>query len=154
VSTTARTDVLDFLDAYQRGADTDAPDLVRPCFAETFLNLDPRSCGPVSREALIQALPHRARLFASIGVERLELTEASESPLDENHTIVATSWSARFASDVGDPEPLTLSSHLLLRRHAGSWHIVAYLSSTDLAEVIGQRRGAGVPTHPRPGPRA
>lgn len=139
MSTTARADVLDFLDAYQRGADADDPDIVRQCFAESFLNLDPRSCGPVLREALIQALPHRARLFGSIGVERLELTEVDETPLDENHTMVATTWSARFADDVSDAEPLTLPSHLLLRRQEGSWRIVVYLSSTDLAEVIGRR---------------
>lgn len=136
---TVRSDVLDFLDTYQRGADTDDPDIVRECFAETFLNLDPRTAGPVPREALIQALPDRARLFGSIGVERLELTDVSESPLDEHHTMVATEWTARFAADVTDAEPLTLPSHFLLRRHAGSWRIVAYLSSTDLADVFRRR---------------
>lgn len=144
--TTVRSDVLDFLDTYQRGADTDDVDIVRTCFAETFLNLDPRTAGPVPREALIQALPDRARLFASIGVERLELTDVDESPLDEHHTMVATTWSARFREDVAPAEPLTLASHFLLRRHDSSWQIVAYLSSTDLAEVFSRRaprRGPG-----------
>jgi hypothetical protein len=139
VPTTVRSDVLDFLDTYQKGADTDDPQIVRTCFAETFLNLDPRTAGPVPREALIQALPQRARAFASIGVQRLELTEVSESPLDEHHTLVATTWSARFRDDMADAEPLTLPSHFLLRRQGGSWQIVAYLSSTDLAEVFSRR---------------
>src|SRR3954453_3120732 len=144
----ARPDVLEFFDRYQRGADTSDPEVVRDCFAETFLNLDPRSAGPVPREALIQALPGRAGLFASIGVEALELTELTERPLDELHTLVATSWSARFSADVPDPsrwtrrpgpEPLDLPSQFLLRRTGDSWQIVVYLNSTDLTTVFAER---------------
>src|SRR3954451_4813353 len=135
----ARPDVLEFFDRYQRGADTSDPEVVRDCFAETFLNLDPRSAGPVPREALIQALPGRAGLFATIGVQALELTELTERPLDELHTLVATSWSARFSADVPDPEPLELPSQFLLRRNGDSWQIVVYLNSTDLATVFAER---------------
>src|SRR3954454_5498441 len=113
----ARPDVLEFFDRYQRGADTSDPEVVRDCFAETFLNLDPRSAGPVPREALIQALPGRAQLFATIGVEALELTELSERPLDELHTMVTTTWTARFSADAADAEPLVRPSQFLLRQH-------------------------------------
>ena len=141
MSLTARPDVVEFFDRYQKGADTADPEVVRACFAETFLNLDPRSAGPVPREALIQALPGRAQLFASIGVEALQLTDLTEQPLDELHTMAATTWSARFAADVADPAPLVLPSQFLLRRHADSWQIVAYLNSTDLAAVFAERTG-------------
>jgi hypothetical protein len=70
VPITARPDILEFFDRYQRGADTSDPDLVRDCFAETFLNLDPRRAGPVPGEALLEALPGRAELFTSIGSRR------------------------------------------------------------------------------------
>ena len=136
----ARPDVLEFFDRYQRGAETSDPEVVRDCFAETFLNLDPRSAGPVPREALIQALPGRAQLFATIGVEALELTELSEQPLDELHTMVATTWTARFAADA-DAAPLVLPSHFLLRRQSPSWQIVADLNSTDPAAVFAERSG-------------
>jgi hypothetical protein len=138
---TARTDVLEFFDRYQRGADTSDPDVVRDCFAETFLNLDPHSAGPVPRETLIQALPDRARLFATIGVEALELTDLTEAPIDELHTLVATTWSARFSADTEDAEPLALPSHFLLRRQGASWQIVTYLNSTDLVAIFAQRVG-------------
>lgn len=141
MSVTARPDVVEFFDRYQQGADTADPDVVRGCFAETFLNLDPASAGPVPREALIQALPGRAQLFAGIGVEALELTALSEQPLDELHTMAATTWSARFAADAADQSSLVLPSQFLLRRHADSWQIVAYLNSTDLATVFAQRTG-------------
>jgi hypothetical protein len=141
VPITARPDVLEFCDRYQRGADTSDPDVVRDCFADTFLNLDPRSAGSVPREALIQALPGRAQLFATIGVEALELTELSERALDDLHTMVATTWTARFSADAVDAEPLVLPSQFLLRRQGTSWQIVAYLTSTDLAAVFAQRTG-------------
>ena len=141
MSVTVRPDVVTFFDRYQQGADTADPDVVRGCFAETFLNLDPTSAGTVPREALIQALPARTRLFASIGIEALQLTELTEQPLDELHTMAATTWSARFAADAADPTPLALPSRFLLRRHADSWQIVAYLSSTDLAAVFAERTG-------------
>ncbi|MEU1466223.1 hypothetical protein ABZ467_37570 [Streptomyces sp. NPDC005727] len=60
MSITARPDVLEFFDRYRHGADTSDPDVVRDCFAETFLNQDPHNAAPVPREALIQALPGRA----------------------------------------------------------------------------------------------
>jgi hypothetical protein len=88
---------------------------------------------------LIQALPGRTRMFTTLGVEALELTELTERPLDELHTIVATTWSARFSADAGDAEPLVLPAHFLLRRHGSSWQIVAYLDSTDLAAVFAER---------------
>jgi hypothetical protein len=141
VSLSARPDVLEFFDRYRRGADTSDPDVVRDCFAETFLNLDPRTCSPVPREALIQALAGRAQLFGSIGVEGLELTELSETPLDERHTLVATTWTARFSPEVQDAEPLVLPSQVLLRRSGDSWQIVVYLNSTDLAAVFAERAG-------------
>jgi hypothetical protein len=139
VPITARPDVVEFFDRYLRGADTSDPDVVRDCFAETFLSLDPRSAGPVPREALVQALPGRAQLFAALGVEALELTELSEHPLDELHTMVATTWSARFAAGAENTEPLVLPSHFLLRRQGSSWQIVAYLNATDLAAVLAER---------------
>ena len=67
------------------------------------------------------------------------LTELIERPLDELHTLVATTWSARFSADARDAEPLVLPSHFLLRRHGESWQIVVYLNSTDLAAVVAAR---------------
>jgi hypothetical protein len=139
VPITARPDVLDFFDRYQRGSESSDPEVARDCFAETFLNLDPRTAGPVPREALIQALSGRAQLFARIGVEALELTELTERPLDDLHTLVATTWTARFSADAADAEPLVLPSQFLLRRHGDSWQIVVYLNSTDLAAVFAAR---------------
>ena len=139
---TARPDVLEFFDRYRRGADTSDQEVLRDCFAETFLHLDPRSCAPVPREGLIRGLNGRAQRFGSIGVEALELTELSETPLDDLHTLVATTWTARFSPGADDAEPLVLPSQFLLRRSVESWQIVVYLNSTDLAAVFAERTDA------------
>src|SRR3954470_15750064 len=120
----ARPDVLEFFDRYQRGADTSDPELVRDCFAETFLNLDPRSAGPVPREAPIQALPGRAALFGRIGVQALEPTQLTARPPEELLTAVATGCPARYPADVRSAEPLYLPSQFLLRRTGDSWQMV------------------------------
>jgi hypothetical protein len=136
----ARPDVLDFLARYATAGSE--PERVGECFADTFLSMDPRTAGPVTREALVQALPARAGLFAAIGVDGLDLVDVAEHPLDDLHTIVAATWSARFSAEVRDPEPLVLPSHFLLRRHGDSWQIAAYLNATDLAAVFADRRAA------------
>jgi hypothetical protein len=135
----ARSDILEFFETYQRGADTSDPDIVRTCFAESFLNLDPHSAGPVHREDLLRTLPQRAQMFTAIGVEALVLTELSEQPLDDLHTLASTNWTARHSADAQDRTPLELPSRFLLRRHGDSWQIVAYLSCTDLSAVFAER---------------
>lgn len=138
----ARPDVIEFFRRYEEAGVALDTDALRGCFAETFLNLDPTSVAAVDREALIRALPMRGKLFASIGADGLELRELTEQPLDDLHTLVATTWSARFTADARDTSPLDLPSHFLLRRHGGSWQIVAYLNHTDLAAAF-RRRGEG-----------
>jgi hypothetical protein len=48
-------------------------------------------------------------------------------------------------ADTADQSSLVLPSQFLLRRHADSWQIVAYLNSTDLAAVFAQRTGRSQP---------
>lgn len=138
----ARPDVVDFFRRYEDAGEKLDTDALRDCFAETFLNLDPTSAAAVDREALIRALPMRGKLFASIGAEGLELRDLSEQPLDDLHTLVATTWSARFTAEARDSSPLELPSHFLLRRNRDSWQIVAYLNHTDLVTAF-RRRGEG-----------
>ena len=138
----ARPDVVEFFRRYAEAGENLDADALRDCFAETFLNLDPTSAAAVDREALIRALPMREKLFATIGAQGLELTELSEQPLDDLHTLVASTWSARFRADARDTSPLDLPSHFLLRRQGGSWQIVAYLNHTDLASAFRRRSEA------------
>lgn len=106
-------------------------------FADVFLSLDPTSVHAVPREALVQALPRRQELFASAGATGLELADLAETPLDDRHTLVRTSWTIRFAPGAAPTaEPPTLDSTYLLRREGDDWQVVVYLNHQDLAATL------------------
>lgn len=136
MTSTARPDVSAFLQRYGQAGNTQDVRVLSECFFDTFLNLDPAAATPVKREMLIAALPMREKLFGSIGAEGLDLTVLSETPLDEMHTLVRTTWSVRFAAG-SSARPLNLDATFMLRRAAGGdWRIVMYLNHHDVQATI------------------
>jgi hypothetical protein len=141
-----RPDVRSFFERYQRATDSLDTDGLQEVFHDFFLSLDPGSAYSVSRDALLKALPARGQLFASIGASGADLATIAESPLDDRHTLVSTTWAVRFSAG-GEPgpaepraEPLTLLSTFLLRRDAdGQWRIVMYLNHQDIVGMIRDR---------------
>jgi hypothetical protein len=153
--TAVRPDVRSFFDRYQQATDSLDSEVLAESFQEFFLNLDPGSATPVSRDALIRALPGRGQLFASIGASGADLATIAESPLDDQHTLVTTSWIVRFGdreegeeqagAEAQPVEPLTLHSTFLLRRDPGGpWRIVVYLNHQDIVKMIRARAAAQV----------
>jgi hypothetical protein len=141
-----RADVSAFFTRYGRAGNALDIGVLSECFFDTFLNLDPSAARPVTREALIAALPMREKLFGSIGAEGLELTRLSETPLDAMHTLVRTKWAVRFAPDI-PARPLSLDATFLLRRSdGGDWRIVVYLNHHDVPATI--REHIALPTEP------
>ena len=117
-SSNVRPDVGQFFERFEKASATLDVVTLEEMFEEQFLNLDPRSAAPFTRAALIAALPMREKMFASIGAARAALVGMSESPLDDRHTLVHTSWAVDFPEGVAD-EALTLTSTFLLRRASG-----------------------------------
>ncbi len=105
-------------------------------FVEVFLNADPNGTTPVPRSALIESLPQRRQLFATIGLTETHLTAISQTTLDEHYTLVATEW----AADLEGGDSLPLSSTFLLRREAGSLRIVLYLNHLDIVAAVREHR--------------
>jgi hypothetical protein len=135
-----RPDVQAFFETFDRaGSALDTPTLAS-CFNDVFLNLDPASATPVSREALLNALPMREKLFGSLGVDALELDTVTDTPLDAIHVLVRTTWSVRFTPGV-TAAPLTLSSTFLLRHADDGWRIVVYLNHQDVTAAIRSSTG-------------
>jgi hypothetical protein len=160
VQSEVRPDVRSFFERYQQATDSLDSAAVAESFQDFFLNLDPGSATPVSRDALIKALPGRGQLFASIGATGADLATIAESPLDEQHTLVTTTWTVRFGAAAGPgapsgsgaavqaARPLTLRSTFLLRREAGGpWRIVVYLNHQDIVGMI-RDRAAGAQVSP------
>src|SRR5215469_8194888 len=92
----ARPDVRTFFQRYDRAAHDLDTEALLSSFGEVFLSLDASSAVAVSPQALLAALPRRRQLFEAIGSDGLELTGISETPLDDLHTLVRTSWQLRM----------------------------------------------------------
>ncbi len=78
-------------------------------------------------------------MFASIGARGMALTDATETPLDDLHTLVRTTWTVEFEDPRAD-RPLTMSSSFLLRQEPDGWRIAVYLNHQDVAAVIAADR--------------
>jgi hypothetical protein len=101
------------------------------------LSLDASSAAAVSPQALLAALPRRKQLFEAIGSDGLELAGISETPLDDLHTLVRTSWHMRMR-DQGSRDPISLRSTFILRKDDGVWRIVLYLNHQDMSKVFSE----------------
>ena len=135
--TSVRPDVRDFFRRYQRaGEDLDSPALAS-MFSSVFMSLDPNSATSASPHALLAALPRRKQLFQAIGSDGLELADISETPLDDLHTLVRTSWRLRMRNQA-PRDPIFLLSTFILRREDEAWRIVLYLNHQDLAKLFSE----------------
>jgi Domain of unknown function (DUF4440) len=135
MQSTVRPDVRAFFERYERaGRDLDWEALTSS-FAHTFLSLDSTSTTALTPETLMAALPRRKALFESIGSDGMELAQIDETPLDDDHTLVRTSWTLRVGADSARP-PFTLWSTFVLRREEGAWRIVLYLNHQNMAELF------------------
>jgi len=135
--TNVRPDVREFFQRYQRAGERLDGEALQGMFSTVFLSLDPRSAAAVSPHALLAVLPRRKQLFQAIGGDGLELADISETPLDDLHTLVRTSW--RLLMNYQAPrDPIFLLSTFILRMEAGAWRIVLYLNHQDLAKLFGE----------------
>jgi hypothetical protein len=140
VPSSPRSDIQAFFATFAQAGDTLYTQALAPCFNDVFLNLDPASAAPVSREALLAALPMRSQYFGSFGVEGMDLDTVVETPLDAIHTLARTTWSVRFSPGV-TATPLTVASTFLLRRGDDGWRIVVYLNHQDVTAAFRSSTG-------------
>ena len=134
-----RPDVRAFFEEYEQAANALDTTTLAELFGEVFLSLDPVRAACVPKDVFLRALPGRERLFGSIGATGTTLTEMRETPLDDVHTLVETSWAVRFGPDAAAAGPLELRSAFLLRRSGQRWQVAVYLNHQDIGAVIGSR---------------
>jgi MMPL family len=133
--TPVRPDVRAFFRRYERAAADLDSEALTSSFWDVFLSLDASSAAVVSHEALLAALPRRKQLFEAIGSDGLELTDISEMPLDDLHTLVRTSWHLRMRNQALR-DPVYLLSTFILRQDDGAWRIVLYLNHQDMTKLF------------------
>ena len=136
LDSTARPDVREFFERYERASRNLDADVLTRCFADQFLSLDSSSAHALTPPALMAALPRRKALFESIG-SGLELNELAETRLDDDHTLVRTSWMLRRRGGESPHPPIMLKSTFVLRREQGGWRIVLYLNHQDMGMLFG-----------------
>ena len=130
-----RPDVRAFFRRYERAAADLDSEALTSSFWDVFLSLDASSAAVVSPQALLAALPRRKQLFEAIGSDGLELTDISEMPLDDRHTLVRTSWHLRMRNQALRA-PVHLLSTFILRKDDGAWRIVLYLNHQDMTKLF------------------
>lgn len=143
MSPSLNSEVRSFFARFEQASNDGDSEALGALFCDVFMNLDPNSAVPVPRDALVATLPAREKLFGSIGVQGADLEKVAETPLDEDHVLVETTWRTRFAETVPAQDPLTLHSTFLLHREDGRWRIAVYLNHQDIMAVIRERSTGG-----------
>jgi len=131
-----RLDVRAFFEYYERAAEDPDGGALSSCLCDVFMSLDPNSASALSRQALLAALPCRRALFQAIGSDGLELAAITETPLDDAHTLVQTSWKLRMGNE-SPRDDITLLSTFVLRKQKGAWRIALYLNHQDIPKLFG-----------------
>jgi hypothetical protein len=131
-------DVDEFFAQFEAAGATAEAESVGPLFAPYFLSADPSGTTPVPREALLAALPHRAGMFAAVGLGPARLTGAEQTDLDDAYVLVKTSW-AMDPLEPGSGAGLELRSTFVLRREDGRLTVVFYLNHQDVAALLRAR---------------
>lgn len=124
-----RDDVAEFFDRFTTASDGAG-------FHPTLLTLDPVSVTPVTREQVVAGLPKRREFFAGLGVSGMTLDSLDESPIDDQHTLVRSTWRLERTESSTVPEGTIFASTYLLRRVEGEWQIVVYLNHQNLRALM------------------
>jgi hypothetical protein len=124
-----RDDVAEFFDRFATASDGAR-------FHPTVLTLDPVSVTPVTREQVVASLPRRKEFFAGLGITGMTLDSLDESPVDDQHTLVRSTWRLERTPSSSVPEGTIFTSTYLLRKVDGEWQIVVYLNHQDLRTLI------------------
>ncbi|WUJ67696.1 hypothetical protein OG809_21565 [Kribbella soli] len=124
-----RDDVAEFFDRFATASDGAG-------FHSTLLTLDPVSVTPVTREQVVASLPRRKEFFAGLGITGMTLDSLDESPVDDQHTLVRSTWRLERTPSSSVPEGTIFTSTYLLRKVDGEWQIVVYLNHQDLRTLI------------------
>lgn len=131
-----RDDVAEFFDRFASASDGEGEAQPGAKFHPTLLTLDPVSVTSVTREQIVAALPRRQQFFAALGVSGMALDSLDETPVDEQHTLVRSTWRLERTESSTVPEGTIFTSTFLLRKVDGEWQIVVYLNHQDLRALV------------------
>jgi hypothetical protein len=133
-------EIRNFLEQFERNANSGDVDGVVAQFADVFLKADPGGTQPVPSSALRMAIPQRKKMFESSGYGATTLASVKNTQLDDQYVFLQTEWLMKFDGKSGPGEDLRLRSTFLVHRADEGAKIVLYLSHEELTQVsTGQR---------------
>jgi len=121
----------DFLERFERNANSGDADEVVAQFADVFLKADPGGAHAVPSSALRMAIPQRKKMFEGSGYGATTLASVKETRLDDRYVLLQTEWLMKFEGKSGQGEDLTLRSTFLVHRTTEGPKIVLYLSHEE-----------------------
>lgn len=136
MNTPIRDDVAEFFHRFASAGDAADSVEAGKLFHPALLTLDPVSVTPVTREQVVAALPQRKEFFARLGITGMALDSLAESPIDDQHTLVRSTWRLLRTETSTVAEGTLLAATYLLRKVDGDWQIVVYLNHHDLKSLI------------------
>ena len=136
MNTPVRDDVADFFHRFASAGDAADSVEAGKLFHPALLTLDPVSATQVTREQVVASLPGRKEFFARLGITGMTLESLAESPIDDQHTLVRSTWGLVRTEDSAIATGTIFTSTYLLRRVDGDWQIVVYLNHQDLQSLV------------------
>src|SRR5262245_6726873 len=132
MSAPVRDDVAAFFDRFASAGDAADSVEAGKLFHPALLTLDPASAAQVTREQVVASLPRRKEFFARLGISGMTLDSLTESPIDERHTLVRSTWRLVRTEESAIAEGTIFTSTYLFRRVDGDWRMVLNLILQDL----------------------
>jgi hypothetical protein len=133
----------DFLERFERNANSGDVDGTVAQFADVFLKADPGGTQPVPSSALRIAIPQRRKMFEGSGYGATTLASVKQTQLDDRYVLLQTEWLMKFEGQSGRGEDLKLRSTFLVHRADEGAKIVLYLNHEELTQVL-RGRGSGI----------
>jgi hypothetical protein len=137
------TGMRDFLERFERNANSGDVDELVAQFADVFLKADPGGTHAVPSSTLRMAIPQRKKMFESSGYGATKLASVKEMQLDDRYMLLQTEWLMKFEGKSGPGEDLTLRTTFLVYCADEGAKIVLYLSHEELTQIL-RGRGSGV----------
>jgi hypothetical protein len=137
--------IQEFFKAFETSSAAGDVEGLAAMYATAFLAAGPKGAQVVKSSDMLQVIPKRKQMLASIGCESASLVSLHENKLDDRYSLVRTEWRWRVKPAGIDPQDIVLSSTFLIQRSKNELRIVLYLNHADIMDTLRERGWLPVP---------
>lgn len=129
-----------FFREFEKNSNTGDVDRIAAQFADPFMVADPSGSQVVRSNDFKSAIPHRQKLFESLGCRFTTLESIHETKLESQFVMAKTEWRMQFDRGTGTREDVMAWSTFILHTLGEAPKIVFYLRHENIMAVL-QKRG-------------